>query len=140
MANATPFLQARDFLLAHRTDYERARRDFRWPVLDEFNWALDHFDVLAADNDAPALWIVEEDGREQKLSFRDMAARSNRAANFLREQGVRRGDRILLMLGNEVALWEIMLAAIKLGAVVLARAVDDPELADEILAAARKAV
>ncbi len=119
MGNAKPFVQARDFLQAHRTDYETASRDFRWPVLDEFNWALDHFDVLAAGNDAPALWIVEEDGREQKLSFREMAARSNRAANFLRAQGVRRGDRILLMLGNELALWEIMLAAIKLGAVLI---------------------
>jgi acetyl-CoA synthetase len=119
MGNATPFLRARDFLFAHRTDYDTAYREFRWPVLDEFNWALDHFDVLAAGNDAPALWIVEEDGREQKLSFREMAARSNRAANFLRAQGVRRGDRLLLMLGNEVALWEIMLAAIKLGAVLI---------------------
>jgi acetyl-CoA synthetase len=119
MADATPFLQARDFLLAHRTDYDTACRDFAWPVLDEFNWALDYFDVLAAGNDAPALWMVEEDGREQKLSFRKLAARSNRAANFLRGQGVRRGDRILLMLGNEVALWEIMLAAMKLGAVVI---------------------
>ncbi|MEJ8836440.1 AMP-binding protein [Ramlibacter sp. AN1133] len=119
MAPATPFLRARDFLLAHRTDYETAYRDFRWPVLDEFNWALDYFDVLAAGNDAPALWIVEEDGQESKLSFRELAARSDRTANFLRAEGVRRGDRILLMLGNEVALWEIMLAAMKLGAVVI---------------------
>ena len=119
MGNATPFLRARDFLLAHRTDYQTAYRDFRWPVLAEFNWALDHFDALAEGNDAPALWIVEEDGREQKLSFRELAMRSNRAANFLRAQGVRRGDRILLMLGNEVAVWEIMLAAMKLGAVVI---------------------
>src|SRR5205823_3804723 len=71
------------------------------------------------ENDAPALWIVEEDGREHRWSFQEMTARSNRAANFLRDQGVRRGDRILLMLGNEVALWELMLAAIKLGAVVI---------------------
>ncbi|NML44596.1 AMP-binding protein [Ramlibacter sp. G-1-2-2] len=119
MGNANAFLQARDFLLAHRQDYATAYRDFRWPVLDAFNWALDHFDALAADNEAPALWIVEEDGSEQKFSFREMAARSNRAANFLRGEGVRRGDRILLMLGNEVALWDIMLASMKLGAVVI---------------------
>jgi acetyl-CoA synthetase len=119
MGNATPFLRARDFLVAHRTDYPTAYRDFRWPVLDEFNWALDHFDAMARGNDAPALWIVEEDGSERKLSFRDMSARSNRAANFLRAQGVKRGDRILLMMGNEVALWEIMLAAMKLGAVII---------------------
>ena len=119
MGNPAPFVRAREFLLAHRTDYATAYRDFRWPQLDEFNWALDWFDPLAAGNDAPALWIVEEDGSERKLSFRAMAARSNRAANFLRAQGVRRGDRILLMMGNEVALWEIMLAAMKLGAVVI---------------------
>ena len=52
------FIAARDFLLAHRTDYESAVRAFRWPALDTFNWALDHFDVMAERNDAPALWIV----------------------------------------------------------------------------------
>jgi hypothetical protein len=36
----TAFLGARDFLLAHRTDYETACRDFRWPTLTHFNWAL----------------------------------------------------------------------------------------------------
>ncbi len=40
-------------------------------------------------------------------------------ANGLRALGVRRGDRILLMLGNVVPLWEVMLAAMKLGAVVI---------------------
>jgi acetyl-CoA synthetase len=47
-----------------------------------------------------------------------MSVRSNQLANFLRERGVRRGDCILLMIGNEVALWETLLAAMKLGAVV----------------------
>lgn len=113
------FLLARDFLLQHRSDYVTAYRDFAWPELDEFNWALDYFDVIAADNQQPALWVVNEDGSEQKLSFAEMALRSNRTANFLRQLGVVRQDRILLMLGNEVPLWEIMLASIKLGAVII---------------------
>jgi acetyl-CoA synthetase len=113
------FIAARDFLLAHRNDYDTAVRAFRWPVLDTFNWALDHFDVMAADNDAPALWIVGEDGREQQRSFREMAERSAQVANHLRTLGVRRGDRMLVMLGNDVALWETMLAAMKLGAIVI---------------------
>jgi acetyl-CoA synthetase len=87
--------------------------------LSEFNWALDYFDTMAQGNEQPALWIVEEDGREAKLTFAEMSARSNRVANWLRDQGVARGDRILIMLGNEVPLWETMLAAIKLGAVVI---------------------
>jgi len=114
-----PFLAARDFLLAHRTDQPGAVRDFRWPVLEQFNWALDYFDVMARGNEAPALWILNEDGSEQKRSFRALAERSAQVANWLRARGVRRGERILLMLGNEVALWEIMLAAFKLGAVVI---------------------
>lgn len=113
------FLAARDFLQANREDYDTAYRDFRWPTFSEFNWALDYFDVMARDNDAPALWIVEEDGREAKLSFAEMARRSNQAANWLRSLGVARGDRVLLMLGNEVPLWEVMLASIKLGAVII---------------------
>ncbi|HSV83477.1 MAG TPA: AMP-binding protein [Ramlibacter sp.] len=114
-----PFLAARDFLLARRTDQPGAARDFHWPVLEQFNWALDHFDVMARGNEAPALWILNEDGSEQKRSFRALAERSAQVANWLRARGVRRGERILLMLGNEVALWETMLAAFKLGAVVI---------------------
>ena len=112
------FLDARDFLLRNREDYGAAYRDFRWPRLEQFNWALDFFDPQARGNERPALWIIHESGAEQKLSFAQIAARSNRVANFLRAQGVRRKDRLLVMLPNVAALWEIMLAAIKLGAVL----------------------
>jgi acetyl-CoA synthetase len=67
----------------------------------------------------PALWIVNEDGSQQKRSFQQMSERSSQVANFLRGHGVMRGDRILLVVGNELALWETMLAAFKLGAVVI---------------------
>ncbi|MDH4872388.1 AMP-binding protein [Pseudomonas sp. BN515] len=117
--NSLPFLAARDFLLANRTDYDTAVRDFRWPQLVEFNWALDYFDGMAKGNEATALWIVEEDGSERRYSFEELAVRSNRVANHLRAQGVQRGERILMMLGNDIALWETMLAAFKLGAVVI---------------------
>jgi acetyl-CoA synthetase len=117
--SATAFLAARDFLIECCEDYERAYREFRWPVLDRFNWALDYFDRMASGNQRPALWIVNEGGGEQKLTFAEMAQRSNQVANYLRRLGVRRGDRILLMLGNVVPLWETMLAAMKLGAVTI---------------------
>lgn len=117
--SAAEFTAARDFLIAHRGDYERAYREFRWPVLDRFNWALDYFDPMARGNERTALWIVNEGGGEQKLSFAELSERSNRVANYLRGLGVKRGDRMLLMLGNVVPLWEAMLAAIKLGAVVI---------------------
>jgi len=113
------FRAARQLLLDHAEDYDAARAAFRWPELDEWNWALDWFDVEAEGNDSPALWIVEEDGSEQRFSFDEMRVRSDRTANWLREQGVRPADRILLMLSNQVELWDVMLAAIKLGAVVI---------------------
>ncbi|MFC3458493.1 MULTISPECIES: AMP-binding protein [Massilia] len=113
------FAQARDFLQQHRTDYDTAYAGYRPPQLDEFNWALDFFDAEAKNNDTPALWVVEEDGREQKISFADMSARSSQVASWLQQCGVERGDRVLLMLPNRVELWEIMLAGIKLGAVLV---------------------
>jgi acetyl-CoA synthetase len=113
------FRTARDLLLRLRADHAAAARDFRWPRMEHFNWAVDWFDAIAAGNDAPALWIVEADGSEQRLSFAQLSARSSRVANFFTGCGMRRGERVLVMLGNEVALWETMLACMKLGAVVI---------------------
>lgn len=118
--SATAFFDARDLLWRHRTDYERAYREFVWPVLDEFNWALDYFDVIAEGNHDPALWIVDDPASAGiKWSFAQMSERSARMANFLRGMGIGRGDRLLLMLPNRVELWDVMLAAMKLGALVL---------------------
>ncbi|GAA4003216.1 AMP-binding protein [Allokutzneria multivorans] len=113
------FREARDFLLAHARDLDTARAGFRWPQLDEFNWALDWFDAIAEANQRTALWIVEEDGSEGRWSFAELSRRSNQVANWLRDNGIERGDRIVLMLGNQVELWECLLAAMKLGAVVI---------------------
>jgi acetyl-CoA synthetase len=119
MTSSDAFRRARDFLQQHRADYDTAYREFRWPVLDRFNWALDWFDVLAEGNRRTALHIVEDDGSEVKLGYGELAERSNRLAVFLRRLGVERGDRILMMLPNSVPIWEVMLAAMKLGAVVI---------------------
>ncbi|MFJ9910289.1 AMP-binding protein [Actinacidiphila glaucinigra] len=113
------FRAARDFLLRHREDYRAAYEGFRWPRPEHFNWALDWFDVIARDNDRPALHIVEEDGTESVVSFAAMSERSARVANRLRGLGVGAGDRIVVMLGNQTELWETALAAMKLRAVVI---------------------
>jgi acetyl-CoA synthetase len=115
------FRAARDLLLAHRTDHDTAYRDFRWPDLPHFNWALDWFDaVLAVERPGqPALWLVEEDGSERTVSFAELSQRSTRLAAWLRAQGVRRGDRLLLVLGNVLPLWDVTLAAMKIGVVLI---------------------
>lgn len=113
------FRTARDFLLAHREDYATAYEGFDWPRPQHFNWALDWFDVIARGNDRTALHLVEEDGTRTEISFAAMSERSNRTANWLRAQGVRAEDRVLVMLGNQAELWETALAAMKLRAVVI---------------------
>src|SRR5690349_9201434 len=118
MADIDAFLAARDFLMRHREDYAQAYGAFRWPALTHFNWALDYFDRIEGA-ERTALRIVDESGADTRLSFGDLSRRSNRIANHLRSLGVKRGERILLMLGNVVPLWESMLAAMKLGAVVI---------------------
>ena len=112
------FREARDLLLAHRTDYAAAIAQFRWPEPVPFNWALDWFDAgLAAEfPDRPALRIVEAaTGAEQSLTFSELSRRSNQVANHLKGLGLKRGDHLLLLLGNVPALWETFLAAMKLG-------------------------
>jgi acetyl-CoA synthetase len=115
------FRAARDFLLTHRDDYATAYAGFHWPKLEKFNWALDWFDQIAAGDrrNQTALWVAYEDGRQDKLTFAELSERSNRFANYYQSLGVRRGDRVLLMLGNIPPLWETMLAMMKLGAVII---------------------
>jgi acetyl-CoA synthetase len=128
------FRAARDLLLRHRQDYAAAMAQFAWPQLDEFNWALDWFDVIAAEHpDAGALRVVAA-ASDTRLSYAELAARSNQVANWLRGLGVSRGDRLLLMLGNIAPLWEVILAAMKLGSVIIpASTLLGPEdLADRI--------
>ncbi|RBP67233.1 acetyl-CoA synthetase [Brevibacterium sanguinis] len=119
MTVTSDFRAARDRLIELRSDWAAARESFEWPRFTHFNFALDWFDEIARDNDAPALWIVEQDGSEGKWSFAELSERSNRVANFLRHAGVKRGDHVMVMLGNQVELWETMLAGIKLGAVLM---------------------
>ena len=110
---------ARDFLLQHRSSYEVAAAGFRWPEPPVYNFATDWFDGLAEeDPDGTALWVIDGD-RETKLTFAELAARSVATAHLLADLGLRRGDRMLMVLGNCVPLWELMLAAIRLGAVII---------------------
>jgi acetyl-CoA synthetase len=110
---------ARDLLVTLREDYQAASVRFRWPELEEFNWALDWFDVIAAEHPARAALRVVTADSDTSLSYADLSERSNRVANWLRGLGMNRGDRVLVMLGNIAPLWEVILATMKLGAVII---------------------
>jgi acetyl-CoA synthetase len=134
--STTTFRGARDHLLQLRDAHARAQAEFEWPdVGANFNWAVDWFDVVAAGNDKTALWIVEEDGRELKVTFSEMSARSDQVAIWLMSRGIKPGDHVMLMLGNQVELWELMLAIMKVGAVILptSTVLATGDLADRVL-------
>ena len=110
---------ARDRLMALNID--EAVEHFSWPHFEHFNFGLDWFDVIAQNpdrSDQPALIITGDTGT-QILTFAQLSARSTQVAGWLQSLGVTRGDKFLMMLDNEVELWEAMLAAIKIGAVIL---------------------
>ncbi len=114
------FKSARDLLLALRDNYEFARSGFQWPKLKRFNWALDWFDAELARGDhgaKPALKVLGE--KVETLSFAELSQASSRAASGLAGLGAKRGDRVVLMMGNRAELWIATLAAFKVGLVVI---------------------
>ncbi|MGD0641029.1 MAG: AMP-binding protein [Roseiarcus sp.] len=114
------FKFARDFLLALGDNYHAAKAGFVWPRLERFNWALDWFDGELAEGEhgaRPALIILG--AQTETYTFAELSQRSSALANGLRALGAKRGDRMLLMLGNVAPLWIATLAAMKLGLVVI---------------------
>jgi len=114
------FREARDRLLELGQDYYGARDAFSWPRPPEFNWALEWFDaeLAAGEHGAQtALKVIGE--RVESRTFAELAHESSRLANGLRALGAKRGDRLLMMLGVVPELWATMLAAMKLGLVLI---------------------
>jgi len=126
---------ARDSLLARAGNWAAATEDFAWPQINgEFNWAFDWFDSIADGNHSPALVVVSEDGSSETYSFAQLLDRSVGVTSHLRSLEIGKGDSVLIMLGNQVELWESMLGAIRLGAVVMptTTAAGPTDLADRI--------
>jgi acetyl-CoA synthetase len=136
------FFELRDRVLCGTLPHAEVMQSFHWPAVAHFNWALDYFERMAQGNDRPALRLVDDTGSDRAMSFAELARRSNQVANFLASHGVGAGDRVLIMLGNVSALWETMLAAIKLGAVVIPAAslLQRADLEDRLLRGRVRAV
>lgn len=113
------YARQRDLLLNLRTDLNAARAAFRWPRPAAFNWALEWFDVVAAGSPRTALEVVQSNGSTNAVSYDALSRRSDQVANWLDSTGVSRGDRVLVVLGQQAELWETILACLKLGAVVI---------------------
>jgi acetyl-CoA synthetase len=114
------FREARDQLLGLRGRHEDAVRGFSFPdVGPRWNWAIDWFDSFARGNPRPALVVVGEGGSRSSVTFDQMAHASDQVAVWLRAQGIGKGDAVIVMLGNQVELWQVMLGIMKVGAVIM---------------------
>src|SRR5437660_3580339 len=101
----------------HMTDYEAERRNFHLEVPAQFNFAIDVIGKWAADPRKPAMLWIGEHGEEKGLTFAYFAERSSRAANAFTTLGIKKGDRILVMLPRIPEWWESVLGFMKLGAI-----------------------
>ncbi|HMR47784.1 MAG TPA: AMP-binding protein [Arachnia sp.] len=136
MPNATEAIRAaRDLLLGLRGRGDEARAGFAWPEISgPFNWAIDWFDAIGRDRGDLALWLRDEHSQDERYTYGEMVERSDKLAAWLEAQGVGKGDVVMLMLANQVELWDAMLAVMKVGGIILptAQALQRFDLEDRI--------
>ncbi|MFT6286760.1 MAG: acyl-coenzyme A synthetase/AMP-(fatty) acid ligase [Halieaceae bacterium] len=100
-------------------DYLTAYRDFEWPRPERFNFARDVVDRWAEqDSDNLALLWVDDNGGEERRSYAEIAAASCKVANLLSSSGVKAGDYVIMILGRQIAWWEVVTASLRMGAVI----------------------
>ncbi len=151
------FLPRQDF-----SSYEDFKANYRVNVPPRFNFAYDVVDEWARQQpDKPALAWMNGEMKERIVSFGEVSRLSNQAANLFRDHGIRKGDRVLLILKQRIEVWICMVALHKIGAVVIpasfqlkrhdlvyrfqaahvkmAVVVDLPEVLEEVLASASEA-
>lgn len=87
---------------------------------DKFNFAFDIVDGLARrEPDKLAMVHVANDGTERRFTFKDMKDASSQAANYFTSLGVKRGDRVMLVLKRHYQFWFAILGLHKLGAIAI---------------------
>ncbi len=100
--------------------YEDFKKNFRIRIPKKFNFAYDVADEMARRwPDRTALVWCDENGAEAKFTFGEMKRRSDKAANFLKGLGVRKGDPVMLILKRRYEFWFCSLALHKLGAICI---------------------
>ena len=100
--------------------YEDFKKNYKVNVPENFNFAFDVVDEWAKqDENKEALVWVNDDGDEKRFTFKDLSLMSNRAANFLKAQGIKKGDAVMLVLRQRPEVWVCFLALHKIGAICI---------------------
>ena len=85
---------------------------------EKFNFAFDLVDALAErEPEKLAMLHISKDHEERRFTFRDMKKLSNQCANYFKSLGIKRGDRVMLVLKRHYQFWFATLGLNKLGAV-----------------------
>ena len=101
-------------------DGQGALKSISFSHLESFNFAFDIVDELAArKGDALAMLHLDEGRQERRFTFQDMKKLSARTANYFRSLGIKKGDKVLVVLRRQYHFWLAMLALCKLGAVAI---------------------
>ena len=107
-----------DFIIP--TEKDGILTDIAFKNEEKFNFAFDVVDALGRRKpDKLAMLHISEDGTEKRFTFRDMKKESARAANYFKSLGIKRGDRVMLVLKRHYQFWFSILALHKIGAIAI---------------------
>ena len=130
----TEELEVRDTIAAAKRTDHLIYEKFAHPVEDEkglvqkidftgeekFNFAFDIVDGLAQEKpDKLAMLHIDRNREERRFTFREISRASNRAANYFKSLGIRKGDRVMLILRRHYQFWFAILGLHKLGAIAI---------------------
>ena len=102
------------------TSLEDCHKNYKLTWNEDFNFAYDVIDELGKTKpDKNALLYIDSEGRDRYFTFKDMMLLSNKAANYLKSLGIKKGDRVLLILRRSYLFWVVLLGLHKIGAVVV---------------------
>ncbi len=94
--------------------------DLKYTNAEKFNFAFDIVDALAQKKpDKLAMIHVDNELNEKKFTFREVSRASSRAANYFKSLGIKKGDRVMLILRRHYQFWYSVLALHKLGAIAI---------------------
>ena len=99
--------------------YEELYANFKWPERDYYNFAKDVVDYWAEqDSDKKAMVWVDDNGNVIERTFSQISEMSKKFANVLRENGIKRGDVVIIVLSRQIAWWEVKTACLRAGVVI----------------------
>ena len=100
--------------------YEDFKQNYKLNIPEHFNFGYDIVDEWARqDENKPALVWCDDDANEKRFTFGDIKRMSDKAANMLKNMGIRKGDAVMLMLRQRPEVWFMMVGLHKLGAICI---------------------